>query len=160
MSYHNGRDRENRKLPPAEVASSFRTAVADVLTLGELQLQLLKADVRDGSRRILASVISLAIAGVFALACFPIALLALAYGMTDWFDISMGLACLFSFLIGLAVTGLASFIAYRNLRRGVRVFDRSRTELAENIHWLKTSLGGDPASSSATRAGRRTSSVN
>ncbi len=152
MSKTNGRNDEHQ-LPPSAVAGRFRIAASDVVTLVELQLKLLKADVRDGSRQIIGSAILLAVAGVFALACFPVALVALALGMAGWFGISHALAFLFSFLIGLVVTCLTCLAAYLSLRKGIGIFDRSRTELVENVHWIKMALGGDSSEEETVNAG-------
>jgi hypothetical protein len=155
MIRRNGKPRPSQ-MPPAIVARDLRAAVGDLLSLAELQLQLLKADVRDGSRRIIWSVIFLVITGIFALASFPVGLLALAWGMTDWFDMSMALACLISFAIGLVFAAACSFIAFRSIRRSVKIFDRSRTELANNIRWLKQVVGaGDDEDAMQAAPGER-----
>ncbi len=51
---------DKRSSPPSKMVKSIRGVVADVFTLGELQIQLFQADLRDGRSHLTHGIILLA----------------------------------------------------------------------------------------------------
>jgi hypothetical protein len=82
---------ERNGAPEAEsqgLARDVGSFANDVLTLTELQSQLLVADVRECSRRALVPSLLLLGGLALGLACFPIALVTAALGLVQFLDIS------------------------------------------------------------------------
>lgn len=126
--------------PPRAVARNMADLGHDVTTLAELQAQLLMADSRAAVRRVTGPTVIAAGAAVLALASVPILLMAIAFafeagtGWPTW-------ACfLLTAAIFLTLSGLLLLVAYFGLRRSLDPFERSRTELQQNVRWLKTAL--------------------
>ena len=120
-------------------AGSVRELLRDAITLGELQVQLLLLDLREGSTRMVRPLLVIVFAICLALGCFPVALAALAYalqatGMPVWG------AFLTSALIGLFLSAGAAYGGLRWLKKELSIIDRSKAEFQSNINWLKTAL--------------------
>lgn len=112
----------------------------DVLTLTELQSQLLVADARECSR--LALVPSLILLGGLALglACFPIALVTVAIGLVQWLEISHFTAFLIVAVAGATCSVLLSLFGWMQFRQRAAILRRSRDELVRNLRWIKRVL--------------------
>ena len=109
----------------------------DVLTLTELQSQLLVADAREFGNR--AAVPSLALLGglILGLACIPIALVTVALGLVQFLEISHFVAFLIVVITGAICGILMCVIGWLQLRKSVAVLGRSREELMRNLRWIK-----------------------
>ncbi len=112
----------------------------DVLTLTELQSQLLAADVRECSRR--ALVPSLVLLGGLALglACFPIALVTVALGLVQFLKTSHFTAFLIVLVAGAIGSVLLCVVGWTQVSQRAAVLRRSRDELVSNLHWIKRVL--------------------
>ncbi len=109
----------------------------DVLTLTELQSQLLVADVRECSRR--ALVPSLVLLGGLALglACFPIALVTVAIGLVQFLETSHFTAFLIVLVAAAIGSALLCIFGWIQVRQRAAVLRRSRDELVRNLRWIK-----------------------
>jgi hypothetical protein len=126
--------------PPRAVAKSAAELLHDVLTLAELQGQLLKVDCQSGLRKLIVPAICLAFGTVLALCCVPLALTAIALGLAETTALihSQSFAIV---LVGAAIVAAVLVIAaVTYLRHGWQMFDRSQTELARNLQWSKEML--------------------
>jgi hypothetical protein len=112
----------------------------DVLTLAELQAQLFVADVQQCGRRVLFPGVLLLGGLALALACFPIALAALAFLLIQVFEISHAPAFLIAALTGATLSALVSVIAWLQVRRHMAILGRSQQELVRNLRWIKKVL--------------------
>ena len=115
----------------------------DVLTLTELQSQLLVADLRECRRR--ALVPSLVLLGGLALglACFPIALVTVALGLVQFLETSHFTAFLIVVVAGAICSVLLCIVGWIQVRRRAAVLRRSRDELVHNLRWIKRVLAGN-----------------
>jgi hypothetical protein len=112
----------------------------DVVTLSELQAQLLAVDAKESVAKA-KTPIGLLVAGVsLALGAVPVLLLALGEGLTLWLDWARPLAYLVSGLVGALLGGALLYLAWQQAGAVIAVFDRSRVELAENVRWIKYAL--------------------
>ena len=136
MNTANGRSES----PPRAVARSASELLHDMFTLAELQGQLLVVDFQSGLRKLLLPGICLAVGGVLALCCVPLALAAL--GLASAETTALTYAQAFGCVLGGAVVVSAVLIvaAIMYLRSGWRLLDRSRTELRRNLQWTKDML--------------------
>lgn len=132
MSESNG----STQFPPRKVARNLGEFVHDVVTLAELQADLLKVDARKSAKQVISPAILLAAAACIAIGCVPVALTALAYGL-----IELGLAHWLGFLIaticGLAIAGGVGLFGWRRFKSIGSAFKPSKEEFTRNVHWVK-----------------------
>jgi len=112
----------------------------DVVSLSELQVQLLAVDARESVDKA-KTPIGLLVGGIaLALGAVPVLLLSLAEALTLWLGWERALSYLVSGLAGAVVAGILLYLAWQQMGAVLAVFDRSRVELAENIRWIKYAL--------------------
>jgi hypothetical protein len=135
--------------PTRAFARNTAEFVHDVVTLGELQVSLLKLDVAQMAGRIVVPAIVLAVGAVIVLSCMPILLAAVALTMVEVWNWSLPQAFFFALGCGLLLGGVASLYGVVAIRRSIAVLERSRNELAQNVSWIKQVLKrlGAPRSS-------------
>jgi uncharacterized membrane protein YqjE len=112
----------------------------DVLTLAELQGQLFVADVQQCSQRVLVPGLVLLGGLALGLACFPVALAALALLVIQIFETSYAAAFLIAALVGAVLSALVCVIGWFQVRERVAVLGRSQRELVRNLRWIKKVL--------------------
>ena len=135
---------DNRNGPPQAVSGGLRKDVCDfahdVLTLAELQAQLLVTDIKESSQSARLPSLLLFCGVMFGMACAPIALVALALFAVEIFNVSYAFGFLMTAMVGAALSGtMCAFGAYR-LRNCFKVLNRSRQELECNVSWMKNLL--------------------
>ncbi len=121
----------------------------DVITLAELQSQLLGVDAREAAGRVALPVSLLGAAAVLGASSLPLLLIFLALVLRDYAGWGAAWAVLTAAVVGLLVSGGLLFAGYLGLMKVVKPFARSRDELSKNLTWLKEVLKGRPADSTA-----------
>lgn len=111
----------------------------DVVALAELQWDLLLQDCASSTRRMLWPGL-FALAGIVLTICaIPVALCGAAYLL-----VQAGMQLAWALLLVAAVAaGLGGLIAYASARAAARAldgFERSRSELRDNVAWLKQAV--------------------
>lgn len=119
------------------MANSIRGLVGDVITLGELQVRLLQADLRDGRSQLTQGIILLAISVTLLLASLPVALIALSYGIVEVYQLPMWAGFLISAAVGFVIGGILLWAGSRWLATSLAFFQRSGEEFSNNLKWLK-----------------------
>lgn len=122
------------------LAQDVGAFASDVLTLTELQSQLLAADLRECSRGALAPSLVLLGGLTLGLACFPISLVTVALGLVHFLDASLFTAFLIVVVVGAIGSALMCILAWRQVRQRAAVLRRSRDELVCNLRWIKRVL--------------------
>jgi uncharacterized membrane protein YqjE len=112
----------------------------DMFTLTELQAQLFIADVQECGQRVFVPALVLLCGLALCLACFPIALAALALLLIQVFEISYAAGFLIAVVLGAILSGLLCVIGWFQVRGRMAVMQRSRQELIRNLHWIKKVL--------------------
>jgi uncharacterized membrane protein YqjE len=112
----------------------------DVLTLAELQAQLFVADVNECGQRVLVPGLVLLCGVALGLACFPIALAALALLVVQIFGTSYAAGFLIAVVVGAALSALLCVIGWYQVRQRVTVLGRSQQALVRNLRWIKKVL--------------------
>lgn len=112
----------------------------DVLTLAELQAELFVADVQECRQRTLVPGLVLICGLALGLACFPIALAALALLLIQVLGTSYAAGFLLAALVGAVLSALVSVVGWIQVRRHVAVLGRSQQELVRNLQWIKKVL--------------------
>jgi hypothetical protein len=128
--------------PGGEIRHGVSQLARDVITLMELQTELLQVDLRTWLRRsVMPAIVCGAVAVVAALASFPLLLLSLAYYLAEVAGLTLASAMLAAAGVGVGIAGIAAVIAVIAAKRGRGAFSRCRTEFARNVRWLKQVLG-------------------
>lgn len=137
-------DVDKRNGSPPTVTGGLRKDVSDlahdVLTLAELQAQLLFTDVKEGSQNARMPSLLLFFGVIFAVACAPIALVALALFVVEIFTVSYAFGFLIAAVVGAALSGTMCAIGAYRLGNSFKVLNRSRKELECNVRWMKNLL--------------------
>jgi len=131
---------ERTELPPRAVARGTAEFLHDVLMLAELQGKLALVDFREGTGKVLISVIALVMGVAWGLGCFPIALVALAVALKESTALSLSASFGIALLVGLGLSALLAIPALLALRAELHMFDRSLTEWRRNLQWFKDTL--------------------
>jgi len=109
----------------------------DVLTLGELQAQLLAADVQECRQRVFAPALLLFCGLAVSLACFPVGLTALAMYLVQSWKLSYSAGFLIAFIAGAVLGALLSVLGCLQVRKSLAVLRRSQHELIRNLRWIR-----------------------
>jgi hypothetical protein len=125
---------------PRALASDMGGLAHDVLTLAELQGQLLVADVQECSRRVLVPGLVMLGGVALGLSTIPFALAALALLLIQEFGISYAAGFLIAALAGAVLSALLAGIGWFQVRKGLAVLGRSQRELVRNLRWIKKVL--------------------
>lgn len=125
---------------PAGLARDVGEFAYDVLTLAELQGQLLVADVRECSQKVLAPGLALLCGAAVGLAGLPIALVALALSLKEALAISYAGGFLLAAGIAMVVGAPLCIIGGYLVRKRLAVLQRSQQELVRNLNWIKKVL--------------------
>jgi len=126
--------------PPQGVAKGMGALAHDILSLAELQLELFRVDCREGLRQIMIPVALLLFAGIVAVGTVPIALILVAEFLVQIAGLSRAAAYSIAAMSGVIVALAIGVVGWSYLRGVVRVFERSREELASNMTWIKHAL--------------------
>ena len=124
----------------AGVRNGVGELLHDVVSLGELQAQLLAVDARESVQKAQTPIVLLAGGATLALGAVPVLLLALGESLVLWLQWERAAAYLVAGLVGVVVGGATVYVAWQQTGAVVAVFERSRAELAENIRWIKYAL--------------------
>ena len=118
----------------------MRHLASDVVTLIELQVELLKVDLKEWARGMIWPGILAVFAVVSALAAMPVFLFGLAYLLHDRTDLTLWGALLIASGVGLVLSVALILLAVLLLKRDVKILGRSANELSRNVRWLKEVL--------------------
>jgi len=128
------------ELPPRAVARGTAEFLHDVMTLAELQGKLALVDFREGTAKILISVVALVIGVAWGMGCFPVALVALAVALKESTTLSLSASFGIALLVGLGLSALLAIPALFALKAETHMFDRSLAEWRRNLQWFKDTL--------------------
>lgn len=113
---------------------------ADLISLGELQLELLSVDTRDATSEAFYPTIIACLGIGFVIGSCPLALLGLSWWLTDATTLSLASSSLIIALAGLVLAVLLLFVAWKGLKKSFALINRSRKELRSNLKWIKNIL--------------------
>jgi hypothetical protein len=130
----------NAKSPTRVVAQNMSELAHDVVTLIELQTQLVKEELSGWTRSMVTPLVLLVIGVVLGLSCLPIALLCLAHVLVEFAGLSQATSLLITVLIGYLVAVAVAALGVYRLRRSLHPLQRSREEFTRNISWIKRVL--------------------
>jgi hypothetical protein len=126
--------------PAKGVGRGVSDVVRDVVTLTELQAELLRVDAKDAAARLISPLVLLAVAAALGLGTIPVVLLLIAVGLVAGTGMATWLALLISVLVGIVAAAAVAIAGWKKLRSPLDSFRRSAEELNRNINWLKQTL--------------------
>ena len=142
-------------VPPGRVMRRNLSQLgSDVITLVELQAELLQVDMRTWGRSFVKSLIALVAALTVLLASLPVLLISLGYLIDQWTDLSLGVSMLIAGVIGIVLAGALAFAGIRLMKRQDGVLSRFSAELKQNMRWLKQVLS-NPTEGDGLHAAKR-----
>ena len=116
----------------------------DIVSLAELQYELVRNDYRAGMKGLLTPVVLLLGAGIVALGTVPVALLLMAEILIQVAGLSRASALSIAALSGFLAAVALGVVGWSQLRGVGRVFQRSREEWTRNLNWIKLALKRSP----------------
>ncbi len=135
---------DERNRTSKNASSGFAQGVADftldVLTLAELQAQLLAADVQECRQRVLVPGLLLLCGLAVGLACFPVGLTALAFCLVQSYKTSYATGFLTAFIVGAVLGAVLSVLGCLQVKKRLAVLRRSQQELIRNLRWIRKVL--------------------
>lgn len=135
-----GNGRHPRGVGAAVVGRNIVDLGHDVVTLTELQVQLLAADLESVKSKSIAPLVMLASAGLLALAALPVLLLGLGWLLVNLADWPQWAAFLTVSIAALVLAAGTGWFAWTRIKSAFGHLSRSRDEFAENVRWLKSIL--------------------
>jgi len=131
------------------VARNTGEFLQDLVTLGELQLQLLLIEGQEKLRGLLWPALILVAGLVVGCATLPVALIALALTLTEVTTLSPAQSAGIAVGVGLVLAALFLGIGWWALRSPTgNAFERSGREWRQNLRWIKDALQKSVGSSS------------
>ncbi len=135
----NGRN-TNEPSPATGVGRNLAGLMHDLITLGELQCQLVVVDLRDARTQSIVPLLMILGGLLFAMGTIPVILLGIGWALVNLVGVSEGMAFLSVSLIALAIALSTAWWGWKKLNAAVAVVKRSQRELRENVRWIKKSL--------------------
>jgi membrane protein implicated in regulation of membrane protease activity len=111
-----------------------------VFILADLQARLFGSDVQECSRRALVPGLVLLAGAALGLACFPVALAALALLLIQVLGTSYATGFLLTAVVGAVLSALLCAIGWFQVHKRLAVLRRSQQELVRNLRWIKKVL--------------------
>lgn len=135
-----------RHSPVSGFAGQAANVLGDLLELAELQARLARSDAQLAASRMTRPVAVLLVGICAALASLPVLTIGLATCLDALTPLNAWQAELFVGLLVAAIAVTAIYLSVKAIRRSALQFERSASELARNIAWLKTILGNTHSS--------------
>lgn len=129
-----------RQSAAAGVREGVGELLHDIVSLSELQAQLLAVDARESMQKAQTPIVLLGAGMAVALGAVPVLLLGLAEALVLLLEWERAVAYPLSGLIGIVLGGGLVYAAWKQAEAVIAVFKRSQDELAENIRWIKYAL--------------------
>lgn len=129
-----------RRTGARQVSRNVSDFAHDVITLAELQAQLVACDLREGKSQAIGPLVLMVAGLVLALGSTPVFLFGIGWLLVNYAEWSESAALLTSAGCGLMLAGGVACLGWRGLRSAIAVMSRSQNEFTQNIQWLKAAL--------------------
>jgi len=146
VSEHDGK----AEAPAATMMRNLGDCARDVIDLAELQARLLALDLKQSARRTAMMVGVGLVAVAFLLAGFPLLLTSIAILLAEAGGLSYWAAFFIATGIGFLAAAILGAVAWAIFRH-IRWLERSRSELVQNLRWLKDLLSASGRSRHRSR---------
>jgi hypothetical protein len=146
MIEHNGQATTSSERVLGQSVSRFGS---DILTLMELQAELLQLDLKEWAAGFIKSMIALATGLVILLASLPVLLMSLGYYINGSTSLSLGSSMLIAAAVGVVIALCLAGLGVWLMKRDKGVLHRCSSELKHNVRWLKQVLSRPSAAARA-----------
>ena len=136
----NGTVQDQSEIQEPDMTGQLGNLGADLIHLGELQLELLATDARDATREARWPTLVACLAGGLFIGTCPLTLLGFSWWLADATELSLAASSLIIAGIGLAIAVGLFLIAWKGFKSSFALLNRSRTELHSNLEWIKKIL--------------------
>ncbi|MCA9077887.1 MAG: phage holin family protein [Planctomycetaceae bacterium] len=136
---NNGRQKREQS-PATGVRRNLAGLTHDLITLGELQCQLVAVDLRDAKTQSIIPIVMIAGGLLLAMGTMPVILLGIGWALVNLAGFTEGIAFLTVSLIALAIAAATAWWGWNKLNSALAIMKRSQHELSENVRWIKQSL--------------------
>jgi len=140
MTERNGHARAGDFTSERVLGHSVGRLGSDVLTLMELQTELLQLDLKQWMSGFVKSMIAISVGLVLALASLPVLMAAFGYFLNDMTSLSLAASMLIAGLTGVVIAAAAVGLGIWLLKREKGMLHRFKTELRHNVRWLRQVL--------------------
>lgn len=120
--------------------AGFRTFVADVIELFELQALLVKADARRASMKLKIGICLLMVGGIGMLSTLTLLLFGVAAIFEEQLDWSTATSQLVTALIAIVALGISTWVGAVQLINAAAAFRGSAGEFSSNLRAIKSAL--------------------
>jgi hypothetical protein len=128
--------------PISGLLNSLADVAIDIVEIGELNLQLAKADSKIAAGRLKSALGLMAVGGGITIACLPLIAFGVANVLIEQFGWRAWVAqVVVGFLMLSTAMGLTTF-GLRRFWYGLDAFSRTSTELGKNVLWIKRMICG------------------
>lgn len=130
----------NGASPTSGVGSNLAGLTHDLMTLGELQCQLIGVDLREVLSKSIVPAMVIVGSILLGLGTMPVILLGIGWSLVNLAGFSIGVTFLIVSLIALILAASATWWGLTRLIHALGTLQRSQSELAENLRWVKRAL--------------------
>jgi hypothetical protein len=148
MIEHNGQTCAVR--PERVLRHSVSQLGSDVLTLMELQAELLQVDLKEWTSGMVKALMAMVAGVVVLLASLPVLLIGLGYVLEATTTLPLWACMLIAAGCGIVLAGICAGLGFWLMKRDQGALNRFKTELGRNVRWLKEVLS-HPSRAAATR---------
>lgn len=122
------------------VSKNIGEFVGDVISLGEMQAQLLAIDAKEAASKSVVPFLCGLGGLALAFGSVPVLLLAIGWCLIDRAGFPTDLAFLTSSAIGILVAAGLAVFAWQRLKETVPIATRSSDDMSQNLRWIKHAL--------------------
>jgi uncharacterized membrane protein YqjE len=126
--------------------SSLQRLARDIIDLMELQFQLIAVDSRISRAKIAKAIVYAVVAVGLIGSAATVGLIGISSLVDQYTELSIGGSLLVISAITFVLILLLIYLAIRSIRTAVDAMQETKSEFAENLRWLKTTLLNPEAS--------------
>lgn len=136
---HNGRS-VTYESPLKSARQSVAGFFHDLISLTQLQFQLLLADVQEAGSGMRTPIVAWIVAGLLTIGAMPVLLFGIAWYLGDATRLSHGGALLATAVGFLVIAAGLLWWGAKKFSASAKLLSRSQHELSENVLWVKRAL--------------------
>lgn len=129
-----------RMTPSGHMGRNVSGLAHDLMTLVELQYQLLMADLKAGVSRAIVPVAAIAVGAILVFIALLMLVSSVALVIQESTDLTAGAAFAITGGSAIVLAAILMFAAWMKLRSSFDVLDRSSQEFKENLRSIKAAL--------------------
>ena len=122
------------------VSRNLGDFVGDVMSLGEMQVQLFSLDVREACTKAITPALGAMAAILIAAGSVPIMLMSIAWCLVQRAGVPQDLAFLATFAGAAIISAIAAWLCWQRISAIAPIIVRSSGEFSQNLRWIKHAL--------------------